>query len=62
MHNVNKCPHKYSNTNICLCVSVCVPYLVAIHCVAVFEGKCFAQGNADGVAHNGHSKGITYHF
>lgn len=28
----------------------------------MFEGKCFAQGNVDGVAHNGHRKCVTYYL
>lgn len=42
--------------DLCLCNS----HLVAIHLVAMFEGKCFAQGDIDGITHNGHCKCITY--
>lgn len=41
---------------------VCIPHLVAVHLVAMFEGKCFAQGNVDGVAHNGYRKSVAYHL
>lgn len=41
---------------------VCIPHLVAIHLVAMFEGKCSAERNVDGIAHNGHGKSVAYHL
>lgn len=34
-------------------------YLIAVHFVAMLEGKGFPQGDGDGVAHNSYGKGIA---
>ena len=39
-----------------------MPHLVAVHLIAMFKAKRFAEGNVDGVAHDGHSEGIAYHL
>lgn len=41
---------------------ICIIHLVAVHLVAIFEAKSFAEGNVDGVAHNGHCKCVTYYL
>lgn len=43
----------------CYC---CITHLIAVNLVAIFEAKCFAEGNVDGIAHNGHCKRITYYL
>lgn len=37
-------------------------HLVAVHFVAMFQGKDFAQGDADGIAYHSNGKGIAYHL
>lgn len=43
----------------CYC---CITHLIAVNLVAIFQAKCFAKGNVDGIAHNGHCKRITYYL
>lgn len=37
-------------------------HLVAIHFVAMFQGKDFSQGDADGIAYHSNGKGIAHHL
>lgn len=36
-------------------------YLVAVHLVAMFQGKDLAQGDADGIANYCYGKGVAHH-
>lgn len=41
---------------------ICITHLVAVHLVAIFEAKCFAEGNIDSIANNGHCNRVTYYL
>ena len=55
---------SFSLSKVCACTYVTVfalkTHLVTVYLVPMFDAKCFAQGNDNGVAHNSYGKRIAY--